>query len=175
MPRIQSICLPFISWQSHHFWLRYGKFHIWPWKFKVKVIGQGQISWSRLRHRVQTASVFAFRFVAIGSFLPEASFWPSGIVVACVCVCVCVCPSVCQSLACPRDNSGPVQARIAKFGPKMQKTLVKVPIFFFFFFFFWGGGGGGQLTLTFKVKFNFKVRIYPILSLSGPLLTTYSS
>ena len=48
----------------------------------------------------------------------------------CVCVCVClsVCLSVCQSLACPGDNSGPVQARIAKFGPKMQKTLVKVPI-----------------------------------------------
>ena len=40
----------------------------------------------------------------------------------------CVCPCVCQSLACPCDNSGPVQARIAKFGPKMQKTLVKVPI-----------------------------------------------
>ena len=33
-----------------------------------------------------------------------------------------------QSLACPRDNSGPAQASIAKFGPKMQKTLVKVPI-----------------------------------------------
>ena len=45
-----------------------------------------------------------------------------------LCVCVSVCPYVCQSLACPRDNSGPVQARIAKFGPKMQKTLVKVPI-----------------------------------------------
>ena len=46
----------------------------------------------------------------------------------CVCVCVSVCLSVCQSLACPGDNSGPVQARITKFGPKMQKTLVKVPI-----------------------------------------------
>ena len=46
----------------------------------------------------------------------------------CVCVCLSVCLYVCQSLACPRDNSGPVQARIAKFGPKMQKTLVKVPI-----------------------------------------------
>ena len=41
---------------------------------------------------------------------------------------LCVCSCVCQSLACPRDNSGPAQARIAKFGPKMQKTLVKVPI-----------------------------------------------
>ena len=29
---------------------------------------------------------------------------------------------------CPRDNSSPVQARITKFGPKMQNTLVKVLI-----------------------------------------------
>ena len=43
-------------------------------------------------------------------------------------LCVCPCQSVCQSLACPRDNLRPVQARTAKFGPKMQKTLVKVPI-----------------------------------------------
>ena len=71
-------------------------------------------------------------FVAIfwETIFTRGQFWPSGIVVACVCVCVClsVCPSVCQSLACPRRNSGPVQARIAKFGPKMQKTLVKIPI-----------------------------------------------
>ena len=93
------------------------------------------------------------------AFFTRGQFWPSGIVIACACVCVrvCVCESVCQSLACPRDNLGPVQARIAKFGPKMQMTLVKVPIVL-----------GGQLTLTFKVKFNFKVRIYPIFSLSGP-------
>ena len=61
------------------------------------------------------------------TFLPKASF---GLRVlsspASVCVSVCVC--ACQSLSCPRDNSGPIQARIAKFGPKMQKTLVKVPI-----------------------------------------------
>ena len=57
--------------------------------------------------------------------LPEASF---GLRVLSLPASVCVCLSVCQSLACPRDNSGPVQARIAKFGPKMQKTLVKVPI-----------------------------------------------
>ena len=41
---------------------------------------------------------------------------------------LCVCQSVCQPLACPRDNSGPVQARMAKFGPKLQNTLVKIPI-----------------------------------------------
>ena len=57
-------------------------------------------------------------------------FWPSGIVVACVCVCVClyVCLSVCQSRVCPRDNSSPVQARITKFGAQMQNTLVKILI-----------------------------------------------
>ena len=30
--RFQSICLLFVLWQSDHFWLRYSKFHIWPWK-----------------------------------------------------------------------------------------------------------------------------------------------
>ena len=37
-PGVPSICLLFVSGQSFHFWLRYGKFHIWPWKFKVKVM-----------------------------------------------------------------------------------------------------------------------------------------
>ena len=64
-------------------------------------------------------------------FLPEASFDLRVLSLpASVCLFVClVCLSVCQSLACPRDDSGPVQARITKFGLKMQKTLVKVPIF----------------------------------------------
>ena len=39
-PRVLSICLHFVSWQSDHFWLRYSKFHIWPWKFKVKVMAK---------------------------------------------------------------------------------------------------------------------------------------
>ena len=34
-PGVQSKCLLFVSWQSDHFWLRYRKFHIWPWKFKA--------------------------------------------------------------------------------------------------------------------------------------------
>ena len=66
---------------------------------------------------------------AVTFFFTRGQFWPSGIVVACVCVCVCVCLSVCQSLVCPRNNSGPVQAKIIKLGPKMQNTLVKIPIF----------------------------------------------
>ena len=39
-PEVQSICLLFVSWQSDHFWLRYSKFHIWPWKFKAKVMAK---------------------------------------------------------------------------------------------------------------------------------------
>jgi len=35
---VQSICLHFVSWQSNHFWPRYGEFHVWPSKFKVKVM-----------------------------------------------------------------------------------------------------------------------------------------
>ena len=34
------ICLLFFSWQSDHFWLRYSKFYIWPWKLKVKVMAK---------------------------------------------------------------------------------------------------------------------------------------
>ena len=39
-PWVQSICLLFVSWQSDHFWLRYSKLYIWPWKFKVKVMAK---------------------------------------------------------------------------------------------------------------------------------------
>ena len=39
-PEFQSIYLFFISWQSDHFWMRYSKCHIWPWKFKVKVMAK---------------------------------------------------------------------------------------------------------------------------------------
>ena len=31
-PRVPSLCLLFVSWQSEHFWPRYSKFHIWTWK-----------------------------------------------------------------------------------------------------------------------------------------------
>ena len=62
-------------------------------------------------------------------FLPEASF---GLRVlsspASVGMCVRVC--VYQSRACPHDNSSPIQARITKFWPEMQNTLVWVPIVF---------------------------------------------
>ena len=39
-PVVQSMCLLFVSCQLHHFWLRYSKFYIRPWKFKVKVMAK---------------------------------------------------------------------------------------------------------------------------------------
>ena len=39
-PSVQSICLLFVLWQSDHFCLRYSEFHIWPWKFQVKVMAK---------------------------------------------------------------------------------------------------------------------------------------
>ena len=35
---VQLICLLFVSWKSGHYWLRYSKLYIWPWKFKVMII-----------------------------------------------------------------------------------------------------------------------------------------
>ena len=65
-----------------------------------------------------------------GLIFTRGQFWPSGIVIACVCGSVCVCMCVYQSRACPLDNSSASQARITKFGPEMQNTLVWVPIVF---------------------------------------------
>ena len=48
----------------------------------------------------------------------------------CVCVCVYVCVCVRQSSVCPDDNLSPAQATITKFGPEVQKTLIKIPIVF---------------------------------------------
>ena len=63
------------------------------------------------------------------SFITRGQFWPSGIVVACVCVSVCSCVRVCVSITgCPRDNSPLVQPSITKLGAQVQKTLAKVPI-----------------------------------------------
>ena len=63
------------------------------------------------------------------SIFIEASFGPSGIVIAstCVSMCVPICLCVYQSWACPHANLSPVQARITKFGPEVQNPLIKNP------------------------------------------------
>ena len=98
-------------------WLFYDKLDNRTWHFYLRLFCKFIPCW------------MARCWVQILQFLPEASFGLRVLSLpASVCVCLSVCLSVCQSLACPHDNSGPIQARITKFGPKMQKTLVKVPI-----------------------------------------------
>ena len=53
---------------------------------------------------------------------------------------------LCESLACPHDNSGPIQARITKFGPKMQDTLGN--------FLWWDRPWLSRSNLTLKSKFT---------------------
>ena len=65
----------------------------------------------------------------LGVFLPEASFGLRVLSLP-VSVGLCVRVRVYQSQACPHDNSPLLPARIAKFGTKVQGTLVKVPIVF---------------------------------------------
>ena len=81
----------------------------------------------------------------------RGQFWPSGIVVACVCLSVCVSVFVCvrQPRACPRHKSRRVQARTTKFGQKVQNNLVKVPIVL-------GGDWPwpSRSNLTWKAKFT---------------------
>ena len=83
--------------------------------------------------------------------MPVLAFW------YCRCLRLCVCMCVYLSLACLHDNSGPIQARITKFGSKMQNTLVKNPIF----------GGAIDLDLQGQIYLEI-VKIYPILILSAP-------
>ena len=66
-------------------------------------------------------------------------------------VCPCMCVTLGVSIT-PRDNSGLVQVRITKFGPKMQNTVVKVS------FFLLNGGAinlePSRSNLTWRSKFT---------------------
>ena len=61
-------------------------------------------------------------------FQMKSIFYPRPVLASGYCRCLCLCVCVYQSLACPHDNSSPVQARITKFGPEKQSTLVKIRI-----------------------------------------------
>ena len=74
-PGVQLICLLFVSWQLDHFWLRYRKFHILPWKFKVK---EGQTWWSHLRPWVQSICLLFVSWQSDHFWLRHSKFyiWP---------------------------------------------------------------------------------------------------
>ena len=84
-------------------------------------------------------------------------FWPSGIVVACVCLCVrpSVRPCVNHELV-RAITHHPFKLGSPSLDHRCKRPWLRSLLFL------------GWLTLTFKVTFNFKVKIYPILSLSMP-------
>ena len=75
-PEVQSIYLLSVSWKSDHFWLRYSKFHIWPWKFKV--MAQGQTRWWHLRPRIQSICLLFVSWQSDQFWLRYSKFyiWP---------------------------------------------------------------------------------------------------
>ena len=87
-------------------------------------------------------------------------FWSSGIFDAMqrLCVCPSIFVSVYQSHAITYD---PIRAVITKFGPEVQNTLVEDLYCFL-----------GRLTLTYEVKFNLKLEIYPHFKLLHAWLMT---
>ena len=101
---------------------------------------------------------------------PALAIWYYRCLRLCVCVCVCVRVSVCVNYllvrAITRDAfklGSPIWINYSKdlgWGPYCV-VLFCFCFFVVFFFFFFFLGGGGQLTMTSKVKFNLKVRIYP--------------
>ena len=60
--------------------------------------------------------------IQLAPLFTRGQFWPSGIVIACICVSVRVSVCVYQSLACPHDNSSAAQPRITKFGTETWKS-----------------------------------------------------
>ena len=85
---------------------------VWAHK-KNSEMGNARQKWLNQKHPAQ------FNY-----FFTRGQFWPSGIVVACVC------PCGRQSRACLCDNLSLVLTRITKFEPDMQNILVKIPIVF---------------------------------------------
>ena len=78
-------------------------------------------------------------YVWATAFITRGQFWAFG-----YCRCLRLCVLVCINHELIHTIT---QARITKFGPEVQNTLIKIPIFYLFIYFFFGGGG---LTLTFK-------------------------
>ena len=80
----------------------------------------------------------------------RGQFWPSGIVVACVCVYVCV--SVNHELVRAIIHQ-PFKLGSSNLDQRCKRPWLRALLF------------SGTIDLAFKVKLNFKVKIYPILSM----------
>ena len=78
----------------------------------------GLISLTHLSPDQKDDSISKFN---VKSIFTWGLFWPSGIIVACVCLSFSPCVHVCVNLQ--ADNPIHIQARTTKFGQKMQNTF----------------------------------------------------
>ena len=97
----------------------------WPRKRKRRKNLKSRPSWKG--DEKESTVGWVMLIISISVIFIRGQFWSSDIVVACVCRCLCV--SVCQSLVCLRDNSGPVQARITKIWVKGAKLELRSLLF----------------------------------------------
>ena len=93
--------------------------------FGVKLVINGNQLWCSHWHQ-RGFAIFVANWVTtrVKITFTRGQFWPPGIIIACVCLCV----SMCQPQACLNLNSSPVKAKITKFRPKVQNTLVVILI-----------------------------------------------
>ena len=105
--------------------------------------------------QVQLISSLSCLVSCVHQFLPEASF---GLRVLSLPASVCVCVRPCVN----HQLGHAITHHPFKLGSPNLDHICKRP--WLRSLLFWGM----MMTLTFKVKFNFKVKIYPILSLSMP-------
>ena len=66
------------NWPSDQFWLRYSKFHVWPWNFQGRGHGQGQTPWSHLRPWVKSICLLFVSWQSDHFWLRHSKFhvWP---------------------------------------------------------------------------------------------------
>ena len=91
----------------------------------------------------------------------RGQFWPSGIVIACLCVCVrvCVCVSLCVNHLLVRAITwDPFKPGSPNLDLRCKRPWLRSLLFCFFFFFFFGGGGNwpwpSRSNLTSKSEFT---------------------
>ena len=117
-----------------------------------------EFSWVSPGYHYQFAWLYILMMVMqlLWVIFTRGQFWPSGIVVACVCPCVHPSVRVCGNhLLVHAITHRPFKLGSPNFDHRCKIPWLRSQLFW------------GWLTLTFKVKFNFKVKSYPILSLSA--------
>ena len=112
--------------------------------------------------------------ISANTIFTWCQFWPSGIVITCICVYMCVCVRLCVCVSIPELVSAITHHHhLFKLALPNLDQRCKTPWFrslycFCFFGVGWGWGRGGWPYLYLQDQLNLKIQIYYILSLFTP-------